>query len=499
MGEPVAALDATRGGDGPVVDPMVSALVELSTADGDVVHLSRLLSELACSIAGVDGASVEIVSGSEIEFVAAAGLLAGSEGTRMPRVGSLSGLVVATAESKICVDTAADERVDREVCRRLGISSMAVVPIRHAHHTVAVLTLACQQTCGVTPSHVELVEPLVKAGSARLLQAEAAALAASRWSLLNNIAEASKQVLLADDPGHQLIEAVAGVVGAAHVVLMLPDGEGHLVVARSHGFEPGNYRTACDETSLSGSAFVTGRTQIVADWASHPKVPAYAIDAMSGAGVVDSRAGIFVPLETPDGPAGVLIVFLPELLTAADAALLGLVQLLAAEAGLAITRAEMGQRLADEARTDPLTGLANRRVWCERFAVERERAGRRGEPLALAMLDLDHFKDFNDRFGHRAGDDMLCQVSRAWAAAIRPTDLLARLGGEEFGVLLADTDLDTAAQVMERLRTAVPLDQTASIGVVLWADGEDSDATMQRADEALYDAKAAGRDCVVSR
>jgi diguanylate cyclase (GGDEF)-like protein len=376
---------------------------------------------------------------------------------------------------------------------------MAVVPIRHAHHTVAVLTLACQQTCGVTPAQVQLVEPLVKAGSARLVQAEAASLAASRWTLLNNIADASKQVLLADDPGQRLIEVVAGVVGAAHVALMLPDDAGHLVVARSHGFDVGSYRVACDETTLSGSAFVTGRTQVIADWASHPKVATGAVDAMTHAGVTESRAGIFVPLETPDGPAGVLIVFLPTLLTAADAALLGLVQLLAAEAGLAISRAEMRRRLADQARTDPLTGTPNRRVWCERLDFERERASRGGPPVIVAVLDLDHFKAFNDSFGHPAGDDLLCEVSQAWNAALRPTDLLARLGGEEFGVLLADTDIDTAVAVMERLRTLVPGEQTVSIGVVLSADDETADATMQRADEALYAAKAAGRDCVVSR
>jgi diguanylate cyclase (GGDEF)-like protein len=499
MSERVSALESIRDGDPPVADRMVSALVELSTAEGDVVQLSQLLSELACAVAGVDGASVEIVAGTDIEFVAATGLLAGSEGTRMPRVGSLSGLVVATAQAKICVDTEDDERVDRDVCRRLGISSMAVVPIRHAHHTVAVLTLACQQTGGVTPNHVQLVEPLVTAGSARLLQAEAASLAASRWALLNTIADASKQVLLADDPGQRLIEAVAGVVGAAHVLLMLPDDDGHLVVARTHGFDPGIYRVAYDETTLSGSAFVTGHTQIVADWANHPKVQPHAIEAMTRAGVLASRAGIFVPLETPDGPAGVLTVFLPTLLTAADAALLGLVQLLAAEAGLAITRAEMARRLADQARTDPLTGLANRRVWSERFDVERDRASRSGEPLALALLDLDHFKAFNDRLGHPAGDDLLCEVSQAWSAGIRPADVLARLGGEEFGVLLPDTDLDTAVAVMDRLRAVVPRGQTVSIGVVQWAEEETADATTRRADEALYAAKAAGRDRVVNR
>ncbi|HEY1488334.1 MAG TPA: GGDEF domain-containing protein, partial [Micromonosporaceae bacterium] len=178
--------------------------------------------------------------------------------------------------------------------------------------------------------------------------------------------------------------------------------------------------------------------------------------------------------------------------------LLGLLRLLAAEAGIAITREDLRRSLADQARKDPLTGLGNRRVWTERLDFEIARSRRADAPLAIALLDLDFFKRFNDSYGHPAGDELLRRAAAAWLATVRPTDLLARLGGEEFGVILPGADGETAAGVLNRLRGVVPSDQSVSIGVTLYVPGEDADRTMHRADQALYAAKAAGRDQVVA-
>jgi len=131
--------------------------------------------------------------------------------------------------------------------------------------------------------------------------------------------------------------------------------------------------------------------------------------------------------------------------------------------------------------------------------AERERVRRGDSTFAVALLDLDFFKRYNDTFGHPAGDQLLRAVSVAWASALRPTDLLARLGGEEFGVLLPDIDLRAADTIMKRLGGVVPHEQTVSIGVTLYIGDEDPDVTMQRADQALYAAKSGGRDQVVAR
>jgi diguanylate cyclase (GGDEF)-like protein len=178
---------------------------------------------------------------------------------------------------------------------------------------------------------------------------------------------------------------------------------------------------------------------------------------------------------------------------------LGLLLLLAAEAGVAISRENLRLSLADQARSDPLTGLGNRRVWDERLSLECERAKRQQSPLAIAVLDLDLFKGYNDSFGHLAGDALLRDTSQAWLGTLRATDLIARLGGEEFGVILPDTDREMAAAILRRLGAQVSSGQTVSIGLTQHLVGESSTATVQRADQALYAAKSAGRNQIVSR
>ncbi|HWC43297.1 MAG TPA: diguanylate cyclase [Actinomycetota bacterium] len=145
------------------------------------------------------------------------------------------------------------------------------------------------------------------------------------------------------------------------------------------------------------------------------------------------------------------------------------------------------------ARTDSLTGVPNRRAWDEELPRELARAGRSGQPVCVALLDLDHFKDYNDRHGHQAGDRFLKEAAAAWQAAVRKTDLVARYGGEEFAILLPDCGLDDAMEIAGRLRTAQP-EGTCSLGVARWDGREDVNALIARADRALYAAKEAGRD-----
>jgi len=161
---------------------------------------------------------------------------------------------------------------------------------------------------------------------------------------------------------------------------------------------------------------------------------------------------------------------------------------------LFIRLGESRARLALTALTDPLTGIANRRAWDAGATRELARAGRAGIPLSLAILDLDLFKAYNDHHGHRAGDELLVAASRAWNGQLREGDQLARLGGEEFGVLLPGADIRLAAQIVERLRAATPVGSTASAGCAEWDTIETPAELMERADQALYAAKDAGRN-----
>jgi diguanylate cyclase (GGDEF)-like protein len=159
-------------------------------------------------------------------------------------------------------------------------------------------------------------------------------------------------------------------------------------------------------------------------------------------------------------------------------------------------------QLGAAARTDSLTGLANRRELEQRFAGELERSTRGGRPLSIVVLDLDWFKEFNDRFGHAAGDRALVQLAEALRRATRTSDVVARLGGEEFAVLAPETDELEGYQLAERLRAEVratfarqPEKMTVSCGVASFpVHGISTGELLHSADRALYEAKEAGRD-----
>jgi diguanylate cyclase (GGDEF)-like protein/PAS domain S-box-containing protein len=165
--------------------------------------------------------------------------------------------------------------------------------------------------------------------------------------------------------------------------------------------------------------------------------------------------------------------------------------------GRAVKREEMLDRERAMARTDPLTGLPNRRAWDEELRRELARAKRHGYSLTVAVVDLDRFKDYNDAHGHLAGDALLRDAGGAWRLAIRVTDFVARVGGEEFGVLFPECPPGNATEVLERLRAATPLGQSCSAGIAVWNSVESVEELMERVDAALYEAKRQGRDRAV--
>lgn len=164
---------------------------------------------------------------------------------------------------------------------------------------------------------------------------------------------------------------------------------------------------------------------------------------------------------------------------------------------VAVIVAVLLQRTRAVALVDPLTGLANRRAWDVDLGRHVEQVARTGRPVAVAVVDLDLFKAFNDTYGHLEGDALLREAAVAWREALRPYDTLARIGGEEFGVILPDTDEREAAAVIDRLRRATPRGQTCSAGIALITRDDDPVVVTRRADEALYQAKATGRNRAV--
>ena len=157
-------------------------------------------------------------------------------------------------------------------------------------------------------------------------------------------------------------------------------------------------------------------------------------------------------------------------------------------------------------RHDPLTGTLNRKGLDEALAREIARARRRGTPLSLALLDVDNFKNLNDTFGHKTGDDALRHLSEVVRSSLRPQDCVGRYGGEEFLIVLPDTDVDSANATLTRLQRELTkryflannqrLLITFSAGITRLKDDEEAAAAIDRADRAMYAAKRAGKNRV---
>ena len=146
------------------------------------------------------------------------------------------------------------------------------------------------------------------------------------------------------------------------------------------------------------------------------------------------------------------------------------------------------------ATEDGLTGILNRRSLDEALPIEMARAQRMNYPLTIAMLDMDHFKRYNDTRGHLAGDTLLRGATQNWRKVLRPTDILARYGGEEFTLILPTCATREAHHLIERLRELVPDHQTFSAGIAAWDGRCGADELLQQADEALLRAKRHGRN-----
>ena len=318
----------------------------------------------------------------------------------------------------------------------------------------------------------------------------------TRAAHLDAVAAASRAILTDPQPRAAICRAAQTVTEALSVTLLEVRGDELVGTASSGGGDPRRVRRALTDTSsLLVRVQSSGQPVMVEDTARH------AVTDLEGAGSA-LCVPVFAPLahdaEQPDEQTviGVLAAALPDAPPDSALELLAVLQVLAGEAGVAIERADLQRRLAEQARTDGLTGLANRRTWDQELPLVLRRARRAGGQVALAMLDLDHFKAYNDTRGHAAGDQLLRDAAQAWSALLRSTDLLARYGGEEFVLALPGCGEADALALLERVRAGTPGGCTASVGLTVWDGEEDGTDALLRADAALYDAKGAGRDRV---
>jgi diguanylate cyclase (GGDEF)-like protein len=293
------------------------------------------------------------------------------------------------------------------------------------------------------------------------------------------------------DARHAVCTGAAALANAQMAWLMEPDGEGHLVDTGSTNSPVSPIRLAVhgDDSGVA-LAFREGRERFVPDAGSSPYVSRGLVE------VTGTHSVYYAPVRDGETTLAVLVVAWTDQVSP-DVALLDGLRLLVAESANLIQREDAVRRLRDAARVDPLTGVANRRVLDEALKVEVARAAR-GQVVTVALLDLDHFKRFNDQHGHVVGDQLLREATAAWISVLRVGDLLARYGGEEFCVVLRDTGASEAAEVMERMRALMPRGQTVSVGLSRVDPQDDVQSLMTRVDAALYAAKRGGRDRVTA-
>jgi diguanylate cyclase (GGDEF)-like protein len=288
------------------------------------------------------------------------------------------------------------------------------------------------------------------------------------------------------DARADVCKAVKKISGATAALLFESSGDGAGLHLTAGTIE--NPSAWVETPAASGSAveeaFSTQKPLLISE-AAESRVAN--IGAWRAAGSPTSI--LYKPLVHDGRPLGVLVVGWDDVTAMTDPRV-AMASVLGHEGASVIARADVIDHLTDEAHTDPLTRLPNRRAWDSRLAL----ALAEDESLAVVLLDLDHFKHFNDTYGHPAGDVLLQHAGTAWRSVIRDHDFLARLGGEEFGVLIFSADREAIARTVERIRAQVPREETCSAGIAFREPGESTEALITRADQALYEAKTSGRD-----
>jgi len=308
-------------------------------------------------------------------------------------------------------------------------------------------------------------------------------------------------------------ENLAAVVNSMHRIFQEPTADATRQdlcgtasrVARADGavlWEPRANETALVAAAATGEKVVAGELPLGESPAGAAR--AYVTGQPSFARLTDQHGSELDPAERARVRCALWQPVLREQTTVAVLALYWLepvaepkqnvratIVLLAAQAAIAIERVELLARLERIAHTDELTGLPNRRAWREELPREMARAKREHWPLCVAMLDIDGLKKLNDTHGHHAGDQLLKQNAAAWSSALRPVDLLARYGGDEFAAVLTGCRLDDARKLVDRLIDATPEDHNFSVGIAEWDGVQDVQALMAVADASLYAAKGA--------
>jgi diguanylate cyclase (GGDEF)-like protein len=299
------------------------------------------------------------------------------------------------------------------------------------------------------------------------------------------------RVLAGGADGRRAVCRAACEMASAPVAFLLEPSGREFVSTAMSGVDMAPV-TILPRPETTGRAFTARESYFVADARSHPALAQPLVDATS------ARSALFEPVLRDGQVCGVLIVIWQLPVESVQEGTSGMLRLLAAQAAVAIEHAGLRARMETLTLTDELTGVATRRVFEDELPRELARARRSELPVSVAMLDIDHLGAFNMLRGEREGDRLIKEAAALWRAELREVDVLARLEGGSFAVVLPNCGLGEAIDVMDRVRAATPRQQTASAGVGRWDGEEPSELLQARCDDALAAAKAAGRNMTIA-
>ncbi len=295
-----------------------------------------------------------------------------------------------------------------------------------------------------------------------------------------------------DDPRVSVLDAALQIADASSAYLVESDGEDGLIISASAGLDLTGTRVPTGLPSAAAHVWRTGKPLFIDDARDHPLV-SKALLALTGA-----RSVLIQPVVSSEGVVAVLAATWKEALGDISDRAARAVALLADETAVALEHDGLLARYTELATVDQLTGLPNRRGWDEQILSLMSDAARHGHSLVVALADLDHFKAYNDLFGHVQGDVLLRSMTGVLNSNLRSVDVAARWGGEEFVIAMADTDEPTAQQILGRVAAGIPEAQTVSVGFAAWDGHESAEELVARADVALYEAKEGGRNRIVA-
>jgi diguanylate cyclase (GGDEF)-like protein len=299
------------------------------------------------------------------------------------------------------------------------------------------------------------------------------------------------RVIAGGEDGRRAVCRAACEMASAPIAFLLEPSGREFVSTAMSGVDMAPV-TIQPRAETTGRAFTARESYFVADARSHPALAQPLVDATK------ARSALFEPVLRDGQVSGVLIVIWQVPLESVPDATDGMLRLLAAQAAVAVEYAGLRARMETLTLTDGLTGVATQRVFEDELPRELARARRHDYPVSVAMLDLDHLGAFNLLRGEREGDKLIKETASLWRNELREVDILARLDGGSFVIVLPDCGLGEAIDVLDRVREATPREQTASAGVVRWDGEEPSELLQVRGSDALASAKQAGRDMTIA-